>query len=229
MPDVRAAMDLLAQAVRRFLPEGDTQKLTIAASASIAHCLLAPHMAAYRRRYPDIAVQLVTTIWPDDFAATNADIEIRFGAPGVVGTNAKLLEPSYLHAAAAPHLASQLPDIVTLQDMRALSLIQPVGRSASWASLSRKAKLTEPFEANLYVDTHGMAVDLAIAGAGVALSHCQVTREAIRQGTLQEIPLPHIPAQERYYIALKSTDLPTEQSQFMEWFAQLITVDSKSA
>ena len=222
VPDVTAAMELLGQAVRRFLPDGDAPKLTIATSASIAHCVLAPHLAAFHTQHPGIALQLITTIWPDDFAATNADVEIRFGPPGVVGSGATLLEPSYLHIVAAPRLAAQLPDPVTWADLQGVPLIQAIGLSTGWTALSRKQKTSGILEADLYVDTHGMAVDLAIAGAGIALTHCQITRDAIRRGALQEIALPRVPAQEGYYMALRSTAHPTQQRQFADWFSALI-------
>lgn len=221
VPDVTAAMGLLNQAVRRFLPDSDRAKLTIATSASIAHFVIAPHVAAFNARHPDIALQLITTIWPDDFAASTADIEIRFGAPGVVGAGASLLEPSHLHIVAAPEVADTLPKTPRLTDLRAFPLIQAVGLSTGWTSLSRQHKLAEALEADLYVDTHGMAVDLASAGAGVALTHCQITRTAIQRGELCEIALPHVPAEEGYYIALKATALPAQQQQFVEWFLEI--------
>ncbi|WP_299831066.1 LysR family transcriptional regulator [uncultured Roseobacter sp.] len=221
VPDVTAAMSLLTQAVRRFLPDGDRAKLTIATSASIAHFVIVPQIATFTARHPNIALQLITTIWPDDFAATNADIEIRFGAPGVVGGGASLLEPSHLHVVAAPEVADTLPKSVHLADLRAFPLIQAVGLSTGWTSLSRQHKLAEALETDLYVDTHGMAVDLAIAGAGVALTHCQITRNAIQHGDLCEIALPHVPAEEGYYVALKATALPEQQQQFVEWFLEV--------
>ncbi|WP_318168490.1 LysR family transcriptional regulator [Roseobacter sp.] len=221
VPDVTAAMGLLTQAVRRFIPDGDRAKLTIATSASIAHFVIAPHIAAFTARHPDIALQLITTIWPDDFAASTADIEIRFGAPGVVGAGASLLEPSYLHIVAAPEVAGALAAPVRLTDLRALPLIQAVGLSTGWTALSRRQKLSDRLEADLYVDTHGMAVDLAIAGAGVALTHFQITRNAIQRGDLCEIALPHVPAEEGYYVALKATALPEQQQQFVDWFLEV--------
>lgn len=221
VPDVTAAMGLLNQAVRRFLPDSDRAKLTIATSASIAHFVIAPHIAAFNARHPDIALHLITTIWPDDFAASTADIEIRFGAPGVVGAGASLLEPSHLHIVAAPEVADKLPTPPRLTDLHAFPLIQAVGLSTGWTTLSRQHKLAEALEADLYVDTHGMAVDLASAGAGIALTHCQITRTAIHRGDLCEIALPHVPAEEGYYIALKATALPEQQRQFVEWFLEI--------
>ncbi|WP_299502968.1 LysR substrate-binding domain-containing protein [uncultured Roseobacter sp.] len=218
VPDVAAAMARLGQATERFLPVVSKPKLTIATSASIAQYLLAPKLSEFARLHPDIALQIVTTVWPDDFTAVNSDIEIRFGAQEVVGQNADLLGPAYLHAVAAPQLARYLTADTLWEHLAHLPLIQPVGISATWSAISATPV---PLEAHFYVDTHGLAVDMALSGAGVALTHALVTREALADGRLIEVPLPHIPAREGYYLARNPSQHPKLQDSLASWiFAQ---------
>lgn len=221
LPEVAAAMSTLTAATHRFLPDRDKPVLTIAASASIAQWVLAPHIATFRNAHPDIALQLLTTVWPDDFVATNADIEIRFGAASVVGRNARLVEPSFLHAVMSPRLADGFAQLS--QDVLSrFPLIQPVGLSTDWKEIGRDLKPKISLEATYLVDTHGMAVNLAIGGAGIALCHTLVSHEAIRDGMLVEVPLARIEAKEGYYIATKSSLLPDQQARFLQWFADLV-------
>lgn len=222
LPDVAAAMATLTSATQRFLPDQAKPTLTIATSASIAHWVLAPHLAAFHRRHPEIAIQLVTTIWPDDFVSTNADIEIRFGPPSVVGRDAKRLEPSFLHAVAVPDIAARFDGPDAVPRLAEYPLIQPVGLSLGWSDIGTRLNSRQPLDHSLLVDTHGMAVDLAIGGAGIALCHGLISKEAILQGKIAELPFRPFEAKEGYYIARKSTSLPDHQAQFMNWLTLLL-------
>jgi len=218
VPDVAAAMARLEAATQRFRPESSRAKLTIATSASIAHRVLAPHLAEFHATHPEIALQITTTVWPDDFAATNADIEIRFGAEAMAGQGAELIEPSFLHAVASPELLATLPDPLTWSGLARAALIQPVGLSIGWPDLGPR---NPPLEALIYVDTHGLAAEMAQCGAGIALCHCQITRQAIDSGDLVALDLAHTHAEEGYYLALKPSSLPREQAAFAAWFRSL--------
>ena len=101
VPDVAAAMAQLARATERFVPSPEVPKLPIATSASVSQWVMAPGLRHFLAAHPGSALQLVSTIWPDDFSATRADIDIRFGADAVVGRNATLIEPSQLCAVVA--------------------------------------------------------------------------------------------------------------------------------
>jgi LysR family transcriptional regulator, glycine cleavage system transcriptional activator len=218
VPDVAAAMARLESAAARFQPVTARAKLTIATSASIAHRVLAPNLSRFHAAHPDIALQITTTVWPDDFTATNADIEIRFGAEAMVGHKAELIAPSYLHAVASPALFATLPDPLRWADLAQVALIQPVGLSTGWPDL---AAVSPPLEALIYVDTHGLAADMALHGAGVALCHCQITQHAIESGQLVALDLVQCPAEEGYYLAIKPSSLPREQAAFSDWFRSL--------
>lgn len=218
LPDVTAAMAGLEQATTRFRPVVSKPRLTIAASASIAQWVIVPRLAAFQQAHPNIALQLVTTIWPDDFSATNADIEIRFGSVALVGQQAEPLLPSALHAVATPGLCRDMPQAITLADVAHLPLIQPIGISQTWVDLGRKARPPVAMEAAVYVDTHGLAVDLAVAGAGVALVHQQVSMSAVQEGRLAILPLPALPADEGYFLATRPSAHPEARDLFVAWF-----------
>lgn len=218
LPDVTAAMAQLERATERLRPSVSKQRLTVAASASIAQWVIVPRISAFQQAHPDIAVQLVTTIWPDDFSTTKADVEIRFGARDLVGHQAELLEPSTLHAVCAPAFRAQLPDRITLADLAYVPLIQPIGISQSWAEMGRKATPAVELEPAFLVDTHGLAVDLAVSGAGVALAHHQVSWSAEQSGQLTVLPIPAQRADEGYYLAALPTAYPDARDAFLAWF-----------
>ena len=214
LPDVTAGLALLSQATRRFGQAADTDLLRVTTSASVAHWLLAPNIAAFRATHPNTVVELRTTVWPDDFIATSSDVEIRFGRGEMVGAAARLIEPSYLHAVATPDVARQFRDG---QDQ---TFIQPVGLSTEWPDVLDGA------QPGLRVDTHGMAVELAVEGGGVALTHSLITRPAILAGRLVELPLPRCPAQEGYYLAAAETEAA---QAFAAWVTGVIRAQWQTA
>ncbi len=224
LPDVAAAMAQLERATERLRPSVSKQRLTVAASASIAQWVIVPRIEAFQQAHPDVALQLVTTIWPDDFSTTNADVEIRFGARELVCHQAELLEPSTLHAVCAPSFRTRLPEDLTLADLASVPLIQPIGISQSWAEIGRKAAPSINLEPAFLVDTHGLAVDLAVSGAGVALAHRQVSWPAERDGRLTVLPLSFLKADEGYYLAALPTASLEARDAFIGWFRAEISV-----
>ena len=223
LPDVTAALGQLDHATMRFQPRISKPRLTVAVSASIAQWVIVPALADFQQKHPEIVVQLVTTVWPDDFTATSADVEIRFGASSVVGLDAQLLEPSYLHAVAAPELLARLGDGDLLASMAQVPLIQPIGISQSWAAMGKAAADPLALEPSVLVDTHGLAVDLAVAGAGVALTHVQITKAALQRGALVALPFGEVRADEGYYIAERPSEYPVERDLFITWFRSILT------
>ncbi|MFK7743895.1 MAG: LysR family transcriptional regulator [Roseobacter sp.] len=215
--DVAAAMARLEQATERFLPTLTRPKLTIAASVSVAQWIIAPRLPEFIAANPDIALQISTTIWPDDFASTTADIEIRFGSKAVVGKDAEVLAPSHLHAVATPDIAADIAGATDEAIFSDYSLIQPIGISAGWNELAKASSHRAPVEAQIFVDTHGLAVDLALSGSGIALTHTQITNCAINDGRLVPLNLPQIPAEEGYYLAKNASSFPQAQDRFVSW------------
>lgn len=225
VPDVAAAMAQLEKATLRFQPQTARPKLTVATSVSIAQWVIAPRLSTFLAEHPEAALHIYTTIWPDDFTTSTADVEIRFGSQSIVGQGATLLAPSHLHAVAHPDLARRF----SASDLSRQPLIQPVGISSSWTTLAQKAGLDQPLAPVIYVDTHGLATDLACAGAGLALSHCQITAPAIERGDLVALPLPDIPAEEGYFVAMKPTQHHALQRAFVAWLMRTPAVKTGKA
>jgi len=212
VPDVAAAMAQLARATERFVPSKEVPKLTIATSASVSQWVLAPGLRHFQAAHPGIALQLVSTIWPDDFSATRADIDIRFGARAVVGRNATLIEPSQLCAVVAKGQPT------AWEAAQHLPMIQPVGLSTGWRDIGRAMGRKDWAAPMVEVDTHGLAVDLALHGAGVVLTHSLIARRALQDGRLTALDIPETHAIEGYYLAQNATDLPLAQRAFVDWF-----------
>ena len=208
VPDVTAGLQTLSQAARRFRQDPTRAHLRIASSASVAHHILAPRISEFAALHPNVVLDLRTAVWPDDFIATGADVEVRFGSADMVAHNAIRLEPSNLIAVASPSSAR------LFNSGSKVPLVQPVGLSTTWADIIPHAV------PDLRVDTHGLAVDLACQGAGMALVHCLIAAEALNAGRLIKVDTPEIPAKEGYYLAQKSGVSNTLAQAFSDWLLE---------
>ncbi len=226
VPDVAAAMARLRIATDAFEPAAKGDILTVATSVSFAQWFLAPGLSDFRRRFPDIRVRLVTTVWPDDFVASNADVEIRFGLAEVADGGARLLGNNRMVAVASPELVQGV-SVDDWQNLKVLPLIQPVGISDSWTKVMRTLGQEDCPEPQYFVDTHGLAVDMAVNGAGIALTSGLIAGPSLLKGRLVSLPLPDIQAREGYFVAIKGSVEAAKQG-FVDWLDERVS-DSLSA
>ncbi len=210
LPKVEAALSDLTAAVAPFDHVPAPSNLTIAASVSVIEWVLAPALPDFRRRHPDVSLQFVGTIWPDEYAQARADIEIRFGSERQVGQGAVALPGQTLVAVKHPALAGDVQD---------LSLIETVGTSNGWAAWAKAAGVG-PRAPDLAVDTYGVAMRFAQTGNGVALVHRLIAARAIADGSAV-IAHPHaIPGIEGYFLSVRSQT--NAAMAFRRWLDQQI-------
>ena len=98
LPEVGSALEALAAAAGRADASAPGDVLTVATSVSVAQWVIAPNLADFTTRNPEISVRLLSAIWPDDFHASQADVQVRFGSEKQVGRGAERLRPDRLVA-----------------------------------------------------------------------------------------------------------------------------------
>ena len=191
LPEVEAPLQALAGAVGAFETGPSTGVLTLATSVSVAQWVIAPRLPDFTARFPDLRLRLHSAIWPDDFHAIRADVEIRFGSARQAGPEAEPLLPDRLIALKSPRLNGNLPD---------LPLIEAVGTSGGWQAWSRHVQpVPVP---TLYADTYGLALLLAAQGNGVALVSEFLAEQALDTGQVVRAHPASIPSAEGYFLSL---------------------------
>jgi LysR family glycine cleavage system transcriptional activator len=191
LPEVEAPLQALAGAMGAFEAGPAKGILTIAASVSITHWVIAPRLPDFTARFPDLRLRLHSAIWPDDFHAIRADVEIRFGSARQAGPEAEPLLPDRLIALKSPKLKGNLPD---------LPLIEAVGTSGGWQAWSRHVQpVPVP---TLYADTYGLALLLAAQGNGAALVSEFLAEQALDSGQVVRAHPASIPSAEGYFLSL---------------------------
>ncbi|WP_170398272.1 LysR family transcriptional regulator [Ruegeria arenilitoris] len=209
LPQVEAALEMLHSAASPYLAEERARHITVAASVSVLEWVISPALPQFQQQNPDTSVRFVSTIWPDEFAASRADVEIRFGSEKQVGRDATALRPNHLIAVKAPHLSGGLQD---------LPLIGTVGTSDNWGSWAEATGLPVGAPA-FYVDSYGLALQLATTGNGVALVNALIAGHALQTGQVVPASDASAPASEGYFLAVQRRS--PEVDAFVQWFTEI--------
>ncbi|MEM9439193.1 MAG: LysR family transcriptional regulator [Pseudomonadota bacterium] len=194
-PKVGSALDSLAQATASYEIGSNRDLLTIATSVSIAQWIVAPRLKGFMEDHPGLRVRILSTIWPDDFKALLADVEIRFGSDKQVGADAERLLPDSLIAIARPDLDGSLED---------QTLIEAVGTSETWRDWARLTDYGESLRPSIFVDSHGASLDMALHGNGVALTSSLLAAQTLETNSLIQIHPTVVPSSEGYFLATKT-------------------------
>ncbi|WP_394688612.1 LysR family transcriptional regulator [Hoeflea sp.] len=204
LPQVGTALETLSAAASAFDRVPTQNVLTVASSVSVAQWIISPGLAEFTRIHPNIRIRFLSTIWPDDFHTVRADVEIPFGSQKQVGRDAVMLEPNGLIALKSPSLEGTL---------QSLPLIESVGTSDGWKTWGDV--LGGSPKPQIFVDSYGAALNLAVDGNGVALVSEVLAQNALRTGQLVLACDAAVPCKEGYYLRIDESD-PTAQ-QFRDW------------
>lgn len=179
----RAVRDLQAS------PKG-TLRVTAPVDIVLSH--LAPLVAAYTRKYPEVSVVLVLTSRVVDLVAEGIDLAVRGGslpdsslvARKIADTNMQLFaSPAYLKQHGTPHTAADLQEHECVLFGRELR--------ATWR-LKQGAKLHEVnVRGRISIDDLGAVRSAVLAGGGVGLLPVLGCMEDVRKKRLVQLLADH--------------------------------------
>jgi DNA-binding transcriptional LysR family regulator len=210
LPKVGSALEALAAAAGTFDTGPARGMLTIATSVSIAQWVIVPAIKDFLAAHPGLRIRILSTIWPDDFKTSIADVEIRFGSEKQVGAGAQRLLPDGLIAVASPQTTGRLENQL---------LIETVGTSEGWRSWARHAHYAAELEATIHVDSYGMALDFAMQGIGVALTSSLLAARWLASGRILQTHPAVLTSTEGYYLAVDSASGPA--LEFGRWLTEV--------
>ncbi len=187
-------------------------RLRVNVDAFFSRLILAPHLARFLERHPDLTLDLATREQLGDLVSDGFDIAVRFGEPPSSSlVSRKLLDtrsvtvaaPSYLHKHGVPTVPADLARHACIQ-MRSTMTGQPL----EW-NYRKKGRTTRVETAGQLHLTDGWTMlGACLAGAGIARFKATGVQELIRDGKLVEL-LPDY-AGDRYalYALYPSRHLP---------------------
>jgi len=173
LPPVRKAFEELADSTVGLFGGAERVQITVHAPVSLAALWLAPKLPAFSARNPSIDVRLSSVIWDNAIPDEGTDLEIRYGAGNWHGYRSERLLNQNIVAVCAPKLLRS-PQYLRVGAAALLPglLIHIMGHENHWLKVRHGLELgNAAANAGQSVDTTIAALELAAAGAGVALTH----------------------------------------------------------
>ena len=172
LPPVRKAFEELADSTVGLFGGSERVQITVHAPVSLAALWLAPKLPEFSTANPSIDVRLSSVIWDNAVFDDATDLEIRYGAGHWLGYRSERLMNQRILAVCSPAL---LRPGQTQSEGAALLPRAPIhimGYENHWLKVRQRFEFANtPESTGPTVDTTIAALELAAAGAGIALAH----------------------------------------------------------
>lgn len=184
LAEITLPLERISAASNRIRSQQDKNALSLCVYPSFAIKWLLPRWADLYDTFPDLDIQMTTSLNPADFEAQGFDISIDVMA---YGTNRKgylidrLLDID-TYPVCSPEIAEK---IKTPADLANVTLLHESPRPADWQRWFKEAGI-EGLDPNqgLTFESANMCVQAAIEGVGVAIGIHELVRQDIEAGRL---------------------------------------------
>lgn len=222
---VTEAFDILHLGQQNIRHAAATPKLTLYALPALASKWIMPQLSQWREHCPTVDLCLHGTHAPVDFTATPADFVICFGEDRYPQLDRQWLFTDEVIPVASPLLLTRYPQAALLK--HALLIHLDWGNEGrflpDWRSWFQARGVPEPspqpaFSFNLT----SLAIDAAVAGAGVLLGQRRLISAELSRGDLVIIDEMSLPLSKPYMLAWPQRTLNQPGSEAMiSWLTQL--------
>lgn len=222
---------------------GDAVTMTAGASAAVqgrlrvnvdayfSRRMLAPHLATFLNRYPDLSLELVARDQLGDLVADGFDIAIRFGQPPSSSLVArKLLEtrtvtvaaPSYIKKHGRPETPADLIHHACIQMRNSLT-----GEPMEWEYKTGRKVVPAKTSGRLLVSDAGTLLGACLAGAGIARLKASGVQDLIDKGRLVQL-LPEWTGEAfALYVLYPSRHLPAAKVRaFIDFVIEILDAEA---
>lgn len=184
-PVLRDGFDAFEATLARLTLQRTRAQVSISATNAFTVKWLVPRMADFRRRHPDIDLQLQASDDLVDLRSTAVDIAIRYGRGPYPGLVIEPLFTDRFAPVANPHLG-----VVSPEDLARVPLIRfdwkrPQPENPTWERWFAVAQRRQPPQASeLRFSDEGHAIQAAVAGHGIALVSLALIADELEAGHL---------------------------------------------
>ena len=218
LPSVARSIGSLREAALAFDVSDAKRILTISASISVVQTFIVPRISAFMAEHTGWGIRLTTRVWPDEFLGASADVEIRFGPLDTAANKTQMLRPDKLVVVASPNLLpSGDASLPTPEEIAVMPLVQVLGTSDNWQSWAGQVGYEGALNIVCSVESHGMAVDCAVAGIGAAYTSKLISRPSVAKRTLIHLENCDHPAGDGYLIKLGENENWDMSVAFANW------------
>jgi LysR family transcriptional regulator, glycine cleavage system transcriptional activator len=219
LPTVRDSFDRLHLGTEQVFGRAERRPVTLRATATIAALWLAPRLAAFRERHPEITVRVTTLYAPVDFGQDGVDIELRYGHGNWPGVRTHKLADEFFFPVCSPRYLAAAPRLETPADIPRHRLIHVLGERESWGSFFQHfAVASAPIIEGLQCDSLIVALQACLAGGGLMLATSPLVDEMLAEKRLVEVLGARVPARYAHYAVVPERGDPrTEITIVLDW------------
>lgn len=224
LPRVRSGLAELERAINEARLEQRTGALTVSLLPSFLQQWLLLRLPAFSARYPQVELRLHTSDQLVDFAHSDVQMAVRFGAGNWPKLHCEKLLEDWALAVCTPQMLKQHGPVSSRADLRRYQLLHE--DSVAWrawpggASDEAAAFFTEERRGALFDDSVSV-VRAAVAGQGLALVRWSLVAQDIASGTLAIASRTIIPIKSAYYLVCPESYLPMEKvAAFRAWITE---------
>ena len=233
------ALASLARGLARIQDTGDSNRLKVIASASIAAKWLVPRIGRFIELHPDIDVRLDISSHLRDFSPADANIAICWGKVALPRWQCERLFENTIFPVCSPALLRSTP-LGEPRDLMRHRLIHVSWKGQDrdrpdWRTWLHAAGAEDKFDdgRGLHFDESGSALQAAIDGQGVALGDSSLVADDLAAGRLvRPLHLAITSPPEFTYYVVSPIDVAENSTvaTFREWLlAEAVKISSQSA
>ncbi len=212
---VHRALAAIAEATHEFASRGRQRWLRLIAVPGFASRWLRHRLAGFRRQHPDIRVSIEPNPAFTEVPAERADLGIAFGEPAEFRGGTEVLLRPPIFPVCAPSLVERLGAPATPAALRHWPLLHE-DDGGWWADWFRGVGVRARPSSEVAYSSADDVIDLALSGAGVALTNPLLVQQELASGRLLR-PLPAQCMLEGYVLLSPSGTLRPEARLFREW------------
>jgi DNA-binding transcriptional LysR family regulator len=211
----------------RELREGPPKgQLRIGATVGFGRRVVAPLLAGFRARYPELVIDLLLDDRATDFTSDRVDVAFRDGPLEDSQLIARRLVPMQLLVCAAPAYvqAHGLPrEIDELGAHACINYRTAAGRIADWEfKLDGHKRKLLPSSRCTFNDID-LVLESVLRGEGIAQLPGYLVSEALREGRLVDCLTPYAPDDRGHYLCyLSRQQLPTRVRVFIDYITEAV-------
>lgn len=222
LPDVQKGFDQLAKAVSRVETTTTSRTLTVSMLSTFAMRWFIPRLSRFQGRFPEINVQMATSVKPINLEREGMDCAIRYGRGVWEGLEAIRLFSERLVPVCHPKMLDGNFCLRNPDDLRHHCLLHAALRPDDWRIWLHAAGVTDvDCTAGTVFETRNFAILAAIEGLGVAVVDPQLVREELTSRRLVQPFATSITLDGAYFLVYPAQKPVTPKIQhFRAWLLE---------
>ncbi|MCR8725174.1 LysR substrate-binding domain-containing protein [Frigidibacter sp. ROC022] len=194
-------------------------RLRVRSSISFAALILAPRLNGFRRLYPEVEIELSTTVWADRMSDASIDLDIRYGEGDWPEHSIHPLPIAAETIVCHPDYAGTLTGAPPAEALCAADIVQIVGSETDWDRMLDRFGADRPRPSHwMKADSSLIALQILGGGHGCAIISRSFARHDLEVGRLVAPFGVEIPMGQSFYL-VERDDLGSrpDAGAFIDW------------